>query len=304
MRFSRSALAALLLVAFACAGTPPPRTADPVATRLVPPRVGLALGGGGARGFAHLGVLRVLEQEKIAVDLVVGTSVGSLIGAFYADSGRVLDAELLALAVTREDLFDYGPLAFLSGGLAKGEGIETFLRKHLRHQAIEEFAVPFGAVATELRTGRTVVFDRGAVAPAVRASSAIPGVFAPVEIGGVTYVDGGVTDPVPAHVARSRGAELVIAVAIPPAVPPEPPRNPVAVAYHAVALMAAEIGRLRAAEADVVIEPAVGDVAYDDFTRRKQLIEAGEAAAREALPAIRAALAARSRPVTAQPASP
>ena len=172
------------------------------------------------------------------------------------------------------------------------------------NKLVRQLETGFGALATELRTGRTVVFDRGAVAPAVRASSAIPGVFSPVEIGGVTYVDGGVTDPVPAHVARARGAELVIAVAIPPAVPPEPPRNPVAVAYHAVALMAAEIGRLRAAEADVVIEPAVGDVGYDDFTRRKQLIEAGESAAREALPAIRAALAARSRPVAVRPASP
>jgi NTE family protein len=296
MRSLRLLLAVALLSSFSCAEAPPPKTTAPPALQLVPPRIGLALGGGGARGFAHLGVLRVLEQEKIPVDLVVGTSVGSLIGALYADSGRVLDAEVLALLVTQEDLFDYGALAFFSGGLAKGEGIETFLRRHLKHQAIEEFAVSYGAVATELRTGKTVVFDRGAVAPAVRASSAIPGVFVPVEIAGVTYVDGGVTDPVPADVARLRGADLVIAVAIPPAVPREPPRNPIAVAYHAVTLMSAEIGRLRAAEADVVIEPIVGDVAYDDFSRRKQLIEAGENAARQALPAIRAAIAAKSRP--------
>lgn len=109
------------------------------------------------------------NRKRSGVDLVVGTSVGSLIGALYADSGRVLDAEVLALLVTQEDLFDYGALAFFSGGLAKGEGIETFLRRHLKHQAIEEFAVSYGAVATELRTGKTVVFDRGAVAPAVPA---------------------------------------------------------------------------------------------------------------------------------------
>jgi NTE family protein len=138
----------------------------------------------------------------------------------------------------------------------------------------------------------------------VRASSAIPGVFVPVEIAGVTYVDGGVTDPVPADVARLRGAEVVIAVAIPPPVPREPPRNPGSPSPITPSrLMSAEIGRLRASEADVVIEPAVGEVAYDDFTRRKQLIEAGELAARQALPAIRAAIAARSRTV-AEPAGP
>jgi len=261
----------------------------------VRPRIGLALGGGGARGFAHVGVLRVLEQEKIPIDLVVGTSVGSLIGALYADTGRVLDAEFHALTVTEKDLFDYGPLAFFAGGLARGDGIERFLREHLRNATFEGMAVPFGAVATELRSGRTVLFDRGPVAPAVRASCAIPGVFVPVEVAGVMYIDGGVTDPVPADVARWKGAELVIAVAIPPAVAGEISRNPVAVAYHAVNLMAAEIGRLRASEADVLIEPDVGDVAYDDFSRKKLLIEAGEEAARRALPAIRDAIVAKSR---------
>lgn len=291
-------LAPLLLglALLGCAAAPPPAPpAPPPPAPPVRPQIGLALGGGGARGFAHVGVLRVLEQEKIPVDLVVGTSVGSLIGALYADTGRVLDAEFHALTVTEEDLFDYRALAFFSGGLAGGNGIERFLRAHLRSATIEGMAVPFAAVATELRTGRTVVFDRGPVAAAVRASCAIPGVFVPVEIAGATYVDGGVTDPVPADVARWKGAELVIAVAIPPAVAAEVPRNPVAVAYHAVNLMAAEIGRLRAAEADVLIEPAVGDVAYDDFSRKKALIEAGEEAARKALPAIRAAIAAKSR---------
>lgn len=141
MRPFRSLFAVALFAVVSCAEAPHPKTTSSPEVQLVPPRIGLALGGGGARGFAHLGVLRVLEQEKIPVDLVVGTSVGSLIGALYADSGRVLDAEVLALMVTQEDLFDYGALAFFSGGLAKGEGIEAFLRQHLRHQAIEEFAV-------------------------------------------------------------------------------------------------------------------------------------------------------------------
>ena len=126
-----------------------------------------------------------------------------------------------------------------------------------------------------------------------------PAVFVPVEIDGVTYVDGGVTDPVPADVARPRGADVVIAVAIPASPNESTPRTPIEVAYHAVTIMAAEIGRLRAREADVVIEPEVGDIAYDDFSQKKRLIEAGEAAARRALPAIRAAIAAKTTLVPA-----
>jgi NTE family protein len=156
-------------------------------------------------------------------------------------------------------------------------------------------ALRFAAVATELRTGETVVFDRGPVARAVHASAAIPGVFVPVTIDGRTFVDGGVTNPVPADVARRLGADVVIAVAIPAAAPAKPPATPIEVAYHAVTVMAAEIGRLRSREADVVITPDVGEVAYDDFSRKKQLIEAGEAATAAALPAIKAAIAARVR---------
>lgn len=291
-----------LLSAAGCATPPPPvvspaPTPTPVALRAVPPKVGIALGGGGARGFSEVGVLRVFEQEKIPVSFVAGTSVGSLVGALYADTGRVLDAEFHAVAATDEDLFDYAALSFLSGGFVKGEKLETFLNHRLKHRSIEDFAVPFAAVATNLRTGRTVLFDKGSAARAVHASAAIPGVFLPVEIAGETYVDGGVTNPIPVDVVRARGCDVVVAVAIPAAVPKAAPKSSIEVAFHAVTLMSAEIGRLRARDADVVITPDVGDVAYDDFTQKKRLIEAGEAAARQALPAIRAAIASKTRQV-------
>jgi NTE family protein len=284
-----------------CRSAGPPAGAGDAASAVVtlPPRVGLALGGGGARGFAHIGVLRVLEQEKIPIDLVVGTSSGSLIGALYADRGRVLDAEYLGAEVRVEDFFDFGALSLFTGGLADGEGIESFLREHLKSTAIEQMAVPFAAVATELRTGRTVPFARGPVGAAVRASCAVPGVFRPVVINGETYVDGGVTDPVPADVARRLGAEVVIAVAVPAAVPDRTPSSTAGVVLQSVSLLAAEIQRLRAGEADVVIAPDAGTVAYDDFSQKKRLIEAGEAAARAALPAIRAVLEAHTREVPA-----
>jgi NTE family protein len=276
---------------------PPPRLVE------VRPRIGLALGGGGARGFAHLGALRVLEQEKIPIDLVVGTSVGSLIGALYADEGRVIDAEITALEVEEEDLFDYRAFSILSGGLVKGERLEKFLVAKLRHQAIEEMAVPFAAVAVDLESGKTVVFQKGAVAPAVHASCAIPGVFVPVEIAGRTYVDGGVTNPLPASVARDLGADLVIAMAIPPPARGKVAKNPLGVAYRAASIMSAEIGRLRAGEADIVIETQTDrPIDPDDFSQKRALIAAGEAAARRALPAIRAAIAARTRWVPADSA--
>ncbi|MBL7181251.1 MAG: patatin-like phospholipase family protein [Desulfobacterales bacterium] len=269
----------------------------PQTLKEVLPKIGVALGGGGARGFAQIGVLRVLEQEKIPIDVVVGTSVGSLIGAIYADSGKVLDAEFIAISITDEDIFDYRAFSFFSGGFVKGEKLESFLNNHLRNKNIENFKVRFGAVAVDLRTGRSVIFDRGPVARAVHASCAIPGVFVPVEIGGNVFVDGGVTDPIPVDFAQKMGAEVVIAVAIPPALPAVAPKNPIEIAFHAVTIMSSEIGVLGAKDADVVIRPDVGNVAYDDFSQKKKLIEAGEKAARDALPAIREAIKAKTKQV-------
>ena len=283
-------MATVALATEGCARPPAPR-----ATTEVLPRVGIALGGGGARGFAEIGVLRVLEQERIPVAAVAGTSVGALVGALYADTGRVLDAEFHAVALQEADVFDYALSSVLSGGLIKGDALEEFLRTRLRHQAIEQLALPFAAVAVDLRTGQPMIFTQGPVVRAVHASAAIPGVFVPVTIDGKTYVDGGVVDPVPADAARRLGAEVVIAVAIPPDMPQDTPTNPVVIAYRAVTIMASLIGDLRSHEADVVIRPDVGNAAFDDFSQKKRLIEAGEVAARAALPEIRQAIVAKTR---------
>jgi NTE family protein len=240
-------------------------------------------------------VLRVLEQERIPVAVVAGTSVGALVGALYADTGRVLDAEFHAVALQEADVFDYALSSVLSGGLIKGDALEEFLRTRLRHQAMEQLALPFAAVAVDLRTGQPMIFTQGPVVSAVHASAAIPGVFVPVTIDGKTYVDGGVVDPVPADAARKLGAEVVIAVAIPPDIPQDTPTNPVVIAYRAVTIMASLIGDLRSHEADVVIRPDVGNAAFDDFSQKKRLIEAGEVAARAALPEIRQAIVAKTR---------
>ena len=287
----------LFTVLLACATQQPPKAEPPVAMREIPPKVGLALGGGGARGFSEIGVLRVLEQEKIPVSFVAGTSVGSLVGALYADTGKVLDAEFQAVAMQEEDIFDYQAMALLSGGLVKGERLEKFLDTRLQHKTIETMKVPYAAVAVDLLAGKAVAFERGSIARAVHASAAVPGVFVPVEFGGKIYVDGGVTDPVPVDVARRMGADVVIAVSIPEGAPKDRPANPVEVALHAITIMSSELGALMAKDADVVISPDVAGVAYDDFSQKKRLIEAGETAARQALPAIRAAIAQKTRRV-------
>jgi NTE family protein len=293
------------LLSLSCGGAraPHPQTTPPT-PREIRPKIGLALGGGGARGFAHIGVLRVLEQEKIPIDFIAGTSVGSFVAALYADQGRTLDAEYRALDVQADDLFDYRALAIFSGGMVEGARLEKFLQTHLVHQRIEDMAVPFAAVAVDLKTGSTVVMNHGLAAPAVHASCAIPGVFVPVTIGATTYVDGGVTDPIPSDIARQMGADVVIALGISAPVPEQLPKNPVAVALHAVSVMSVEIARLRAREADVTIWPEVGNVAYDDFSQKKRLIEAGEAAARAALPEIRAAIAKKTRFVRDEGSAP
>lgn len=304
-RNAKSCLILILICLFlsACSTMGPKhKEKEPLITKEILPKVGIALGGGGARGFAEIGVLRVLEQEKIPVNVVVGTSVGSLIGAIYADSGRVLDAEFIAVTIKDEDIFDYRAFSFFSGGFVKGEKLELFLNTHLKNKNIENMAVPFGAVAVDLRTGQAVLFDNGPVARAVHASSAIPGVFVPVEIGGKIYVDGGVTDPIPVDFAKKKGADVVIAVAISPALPPVAPKNPIEIAFHAITIMSSKIGELGVKDADVVIRPDVGNVAYDDFTQKKRLIDAGEKAARAAIPAIREAIKAKTKLVPVQEA--
>jgi NTE family protein len=211
------ALAVLLALLAGCRAAPtipPELRALPQAPRDdVPPRVAVVLGGGAARGFAHVGVLRVLEDAGVPVELVVGTSVGSLVGALYADGHNARELEFLARDLDRDDFFDFGLAPALFGsGLARGDRVEGWMRRHLLARRIDELAIPYAAVATDLDDGSVVVLDHGDVASAVRASSAIPGVFEPVHLEGRLLADGGVVANLPVKVARALGADVVIAV--------------------------------------------------------------------------------------------
>ncbi|HCU54680.1 MAG TPA: patatin [Gammaproteobacteria bacterium] len=253
------------------------------------PRVALVLGGGAARGFAHIGVIRVLEQEKIPIDLIVGTSVGSLIGALYAHEANSFELEWTAFGLTRDDLLDYALIGATMGPI-KGERLEQFVAKRIPVTNIEALKIPFAAVATDLNRGKRVILDHGPLPRAIRASCAIPGVFQPVELGGKILVDGGTVDNLPVSVAREKGADIVIAVDISQNVTNFNITNLVDVTLQAVHIMFSENVSRRRNEADVLIAPAVGEVAMMDFTQKKRLMQAGMDAARASMPALRQAL--------------
>lgn len=250
-------------------------------------KVGIALGGGGARGFAEIGVLRVLEQEKIPISYVAGTSVGSLIGALYCDEGRVIDLEYFAMTIENEDIFDYNYFQIFSGGIIKGDKLEKFLMDNLKNKLLENLKIPLIVVATDLRTGQKVGFESGSIPVAVHASCSIPGIFQPVKIGNNLFVDGGVSDQVPVDFLIDKNLDLIIAVAIPPEIPTEPPQKTSEIIRHSLSIMFSKISDCSLNGADVVIRPKCGDVKFNDFSRRKELILSGEEAAREALPKIK-----------------
>jgi NTE family protein len=265
-----------------CVSMPPP------VVELPRPKIALVLGGGAARGIAHIGVIRTLEQEKIPIDMIVGTSVGSLIGAIYASDLNSFELEWTAFSFEKESLIDYGIMNAFSGmGLATGDKLEEFVRAKIPTANIENLKLPFAAVATDLNRGTRVVLDRGSVAKAVHASSAIPGVFNPVDHQGKLLVDGGVMDNIPIDVARERGADIVIAVDISENVANFNITNLVDVMLQAVNIMFNENVRYKKKEADVLITPRVGSVAMLDFTQKKRCMQAGIEAAQMAMPEIR-----------------
>ncbi len=299
----RASLIALAALAAACrtAAPPPVQVAPPPAAVPPPappapvpePRVALVLGGGAARGFAHIGVIRVLEQEHIPVDLVVGTSVGSLIGAIYASEKDSFDLEWTAFQLEQDDLFDFRLMNAVVGmGYAKGDRLEAFVKAKVKVADIEQLKVPFAAVATDLNWGQRVVLDRGSIARAVRASSAIPGVFEPVSHAGKLLVDGGVVDNIPVDVAREKGADIVIAVDVSQGVGNTSIKNVLDVLLQATNIMFAENVERKKQGADVLVEPAVAGVGMLDFTQKKRCMQAGIDAARAAVPRIRKAIEA------------
>jgi NTE family protein len=257
-----------------------------------PPRIGLALGGGAARGFAHIGVIQVLEENGIRPDLVAGTSAGSLVAALYAAGKN--PAELAQLAVNMDEgaITDW---SFPGRGLIRGEALARYVRDQTGGRTIEQLKLPLGIVATDLDSGAPILFQRGDTGSAVRASSAVPAVFQPVRIGNREYVDGGLVSPVPVRFARQMGAELVVAVDI--SSPPEgnATGDVMKMLLQTFAIMGRSINTFELREADVVMRPALNGVGSADFTARRRAIQAGREAALAVLPQLKARIVALTK---------
>lgn len=266
-----------------------PSASLPVAK--APARIGLALGGGAARGFAHVGVIQVLEEAGIRPDMVVGTSAGSLVAALYASGRNGAQLQQVAESLEEAALTDW-TLPIFGRGALKGEALARYVSSLVNHKLIEEMPMPLGIVATDLGSGQGVLFRRGSTGTAVRASSAVPSVFQPVTIAGRDYVDGGLVSPVPVGFARQMGADLVIAVDI--SSPPEGQAtgDSLQILLQTFAIMSKSINRFELKEADVVVRPALAGVKSADFTAKRRSIEAGRRAMQQALPQLRAAMAA------------
>jgi len=269
---------------------PPPRPVEPPAPPK-PPRVGLALGGGAARGFAHIGVIQALEAAGVRPDLVVGTSAGSLVAALWASGKNGVELAGLAQSMDESALTDW---AFPGRGLIRGEALARYVRDQTGGRSIEQMPLPLGIVACDLDSGQPILFQRGDTGAAVRASSAVPAVFQPVKIGNREYVDGGLVSPVPVRFARQMGAELVIAVDISTVPDGNATGDPFKILLQTFAIMGRSINQFELRDADVVVRPALQGVSGADFSARTRAIQAGRLAGNGAIAATRARIAALS----------
>lgn len=295
MKVARSQIILLLLpfLLVACA-TPQPiqykNVIEPQAVSIEPiqddkPIVALALGSGGERGFAHIGVIKALEENDIHVDIVVGTSAGSVVGALYAGGYKSAELEQLALKLDQAQLNDY---ELSKRGYIRGEQLQDFINRALNNRSIEQLDKPFIAIATQLGSGIAVAFNQGNTGMAVRASSSIPGVFNPVMIRGEEYVDGDLKKPVPVSVAREMGADIVIAVDISQLPKDNPlPEDIIDTLTQSIRIMRQSIMERELEAAQIVIRPSIGQTPDIDSASKLRLIKNGEDAAIAALPQIR-----------------
>lgn len=260
------------------------------------PRVGLALGGGFARGIAHIGVLRVFEEAGIPIHSLAGTSVGALIGTAYASGATLDDMERQGSETTFRD---FGRWTLSRMGMASNERLENFLHKFTTARYFEELQMPFAIVATDIMRGESVYFTEGEIGIALRASCAYPGLFLPIQHRGHVLVDGFLTEAVPTRAVRALGANVVIGIHLEPGELKENPRNTIEVIGRSFSIIQASQDSPWRHAADVIIEPDVRDVLWDGFIETPRLVACGAEATRAALPKIRAAIARHLPPSSA-----
>ncbi|MGV8990704.1 MAG: patatin-like phospholipase family protein [Thiobacillus sp.] len=283
----------LLTVLLSACVTPPAPAPTPIPTPKPPLKIALALGGGAARGFAHIGVIKALEAQGITPDIVVGTSAGSVVGALYASGMSGFEMQKLALGLEEDMVADW---TLPNRGVLKGEALQDFINQKVKNLSIQKMPKTLGIVATDLQSGEMVLFRQGNTGIAVRASSALPAVFQPVEISGRDYVDGGLTSPVPAQSARNMGADFVIAVDISNVSRRNKLTGTLDVMMQTFAIMGHSISTHELKDADVVVRPITSLVSSSSFEDRHLAILEGEKAAAAIMTELKAKLSkARAR---------
>lgn len=265
-------LTLLLLSACSTKSTPSPVTET---TSPAPIKVGLALGGGAARGFAHVGVIKALEAQGIAPDIIVGTSAGSVVGALYAAGYNGFELQKLSMQMDENQVSDW---SLPNRGVIKGDALQDFINNAVNYRTLEKMKKTFAVVATDLHSGEMIVFRTGNTGMAVRASSSVPGIFQPVTINGHEYVDGGLVSPVPVRVARALGADFVIAVDISDKPQNNKTESSVEILLQTFNIMGLSISRNELPEADIVISPLTPGINATDFKGKHQAVLQGEIA--------------------------
>jgi NTE family protein len=298
----RAISALCLLILSACQTTPhnnavvqdigADHASDTSAQPKHPPKLALALGGGAARGFAHVGVIQVLEEAGIKPDMVVGTSAGSVVAALYASGKNAEQLKSVAQTMEEASIADW-KLPITGRGVLQGDALARYMTSQIGGKRFEDLKIPLGVVATDLKTGQGVLFQRGDVATAVRASSAVPAVFEPVRIGNREFVDGGLVSPVPVRYARQMGADIIVAVDISSVPEGNSTESLLKVLLQTFSIMSKSINDFELKDADIVVRPDLAGIGSANFSARQHSIEAGRQAMLQALPKLKAALQAR-----------
>ena len=258
--------------------TPPPSPISSAPIRK-PPVIGIALGGGAARGFAHIGVLKVLEANQIKPNLIVGTSAGSVIASVYATGVSASELHRIAINLDEASITDWvNPFSNKFGGVIKGDALQNHVNKLVKNKQIDQMEIPLGIVATDLKTGDAILFRRGDTGQAVRASSSVPGVFSPTRILNREYVDGGLSSPVPIRFTKQMGADIVIAVNISSEPVDQDINGTFGILLQTTTIMGRNISLFEVPLADVVVIPKLSSMKGTDFKSRNTAIIAGEEA--------------------------
>lgn len=264
-------------------------------------KVALVLGGGGAKSIAHLGVISVLEKNNIPIDIIIGTSGGSIVGALYADHPNAEELKKEYFTFKQADLISFSLLSALDGtystraSIINGQNGENFLKANLEAKTFDKLQIPFIALATDVVTGETIAIDSGPIAPAVRASYSIPGLFAPVKLYGRTLVDGGVTAPLGIDVAKKYDPEIIIAIDVTSSVRETNVSNMLELTLKSLSITYATLNNLLGKQADVLIQPDVTNIGLFDDHKREDLYNSGVKAATKALPEIKRKLIEKTK---------